>query len=174
MPRMLIFALTVILILSCNEGKERVSPSLKTGERKAAHNHTNITFDFITQKTTEFPATIKIYGSLHNNNADTVYFLSSFCDGKKYSLQYDTAKFNLMSGVTCVTDYPYIEKIPPKGKLDLAADFENKNSNKEIKLGFDLYEVDKSFDLTKFDLSKIYNRSNNDKNIIWADIQNLK
>jgi len=172
MLRTLIIATTFALISSCNESKKRALP-IKIEERKEPHSLADIIFNFKAQQTTEF-SPIKIYGTLLNNSADTVYFLSSSCDGKIYSLQYDTAKFKLIPTESCVADFPTIEKILPKGKIDLVAHFLNKHNYDEIKLGFDFYEVDKSFDKTKIDRPSIFNRGNDEKNMIWAEVQNLK
>ena len=138
--------------------------------------HNNIKFDFWMVKLSQFKETIKIYGTLYNPNADTVYLLTSSCDGMQYSLQYDSTKFNLTPFLVCNASWPIIAKIPPEGKLDFTAHFKNLNKSKEIKLGFDLYEVDKSFyvDSPALRNYQIHHRNIKDRNIIWADVHRFE
>ena len=135
--------------------------------------HGNIRFDFWAVKLSQFKETIKIYGALYNPNADTVYILTTSCDGMQYSLQYDSTKFNLTPFLLCNASWPIIAKIPPEGKLDFTAHFKILNKSDEIKLGFDLYEVEKSFDINKTSLKILY-RNNKDKNVIWADVHRFE
>ena len=113
--------------------------------------------------------TIEITASLYNDNSDTVYLLTSTCDGMQYSLQYDTLKFILTPFLNCNASYPSIAKISPKGHIEFKAQFRCKLKEREISLGFDFYQVEKSFDLTKIKLYNIYNRPAKGKNIKWLN-----
>ena len=113
--------------------------------------------------------TIDITASLYNDNTDTVYFLASTCDGMQYSLQYDTSKFILKPFLNCNASFPTIAKIPPKGHIDFKAQFRHKLKESGITLGFDFYQVEKSFDLAKIKLYNIYNRPDKDKKIKWLN-----
>jgi len=135
--------------------------------------HNNIKFDFWAVTLSEFEGTIKVYGTLFNPNTDTVYLLTTSCDGMQYGLQFDSSKFTHTPFLLCNASWPVIEKIPPEGKLDFTAHLKNIGINKEIKLGFDLYEVEKSFNINKPGL-RIYTRNKDDKNIIWTDLHRFE
>jgi hypothetical protein len=164
--------------LSCNSGRQESKAELSvtgsdTIEIKAKEN---IRFDFSAGRINTFQETIEIKASLFNDNIDTVYFLSSTCDGEQYSLRYDTAKFVLTPFMNCNASYPIIIKIPPKGQHDFQAHFRLSRKKTKIKLGFDFYSVDKSFDLTNKNLGdiNIFNRPKDKQTIIWADEKAIK
>lgn len=112
---------------------------------------------------------IIVNASLHNTGADTVYFLSTSCDGLPYSLQFDTTKFTVYPRILCNASWPIMLNIPPGGSLDFVAHFQSRKKEDEMKLGFDLYEVDKSFDLNQRELN-IHFRNAAVRNTIWADV----
>jgi hypothetical protein len=136
----------------------------------------NIRFDFTVGRINTFKETIEIKATLFNDNADTVYFLSSSCDGEQYSLRYDTAKFVLTPFINCNASYPRLMKIAPKGQYDFQAHFRCSSKETKIKLGFDFYSVDQSFDLTNKNLGdiNIFNRPKDKQTIIWADEKTIK
>ncbi len=164
MTRQILLLIIVILGLSCNSGRQ---------ESKAKEN---IRFDLSAGRINTFQETIEIKASLFNDNMDTVYFLSSTCDGEQYSLRYDTAKFVLTPFMNCNASYPIIIKIAPKGQHDFQAHFRLSNKETKINLGFDFYSVDKLFDLTNKDLGdiNIFNRPKDKQTIIWAGEKAIK
>jgi hypothetical protein len=83
--------------------------------------------------------------SLYNTSRDTVYALSISCNGMQYQLQYDSAILQLNPSPLCNASWPIIIKIPPKEKVDFMAYFKVINKDKEIKLGYNLYETEKAF-----------------------------
>lgn len=99
--------------------------------------------------------TIKINASLYNNGLDTAYFLTRSCEGEQYSLHYDTSKLELTPFVLCNAVFLKFGKIAPKGQYDFQAHFRCKRSNAKIKLGFDLYSVDKTVDTTNQSLADL-------------------
>ncbi len=111
-----------------------------------------------------------------NSNADTVYFLSSSCDGEQYSLRSDTAKFVLTPFINCNASYPRLMKIAPKGQYDFQVHFKCSSKATKVKLGFDFYSVDKSFNLTNKNLGaiNILNKPENKQTIVWADEKTIK
>jgi tetratricopeptide (TPR) repeat protein len=127
--------------------------------------------------------TIEVKASLFNDNSDTAYFFSSTCGGEIYSLRYDTAQFERPYYgefgliITCGGSMPIIIKITPKGQHDFYfwVVFKNIGNENKIKLGFDFYSVNKSFDLTTIKNSNnIYKRPKKEQTIIWADEKILK
>jgi hypothetical protein len=178
MTRQILFLIIFSLGLSCNSGRQEnkavlnVASSNKT-EIKAKEN---IRFDFSAGRINTFQESIEIKALLFNDNIDTVYFLSSSCDGEQYSLRYDTAKFMLTPLMNCNASYPKLIKIAPKGKYDFKAHFSCSSKQTKVKLGFDFYSVDKSFDLTNKNLGaiNIFNRPKNKQTIIWADEKTIK
>ena len=181
MTRQILILIILTLGLSCNSGgQENKSELTATGsDRTETKVKQNIRFDFSVGRVNTFQETIEIKASLFNDNADTVYFLSSSCNGEQYSLRYDTSKFVLTPFMNCNASYPRIIKIAPKGQYDFQAHFRcSSSSSKEtkIKLGFDFYSVDKSFDLTSKNLGdiNIFNRPKDKQTILWADEKAIK
>ncbi len=139
------YSLILVLVLSCTIGRQ-TSP-METNEIKSKKaeiiEKDKIRFDFTARQTDSFRKTIEIKASLINDNADTVYFLTSTCDGEQYSLRYDTTKFILASLRMCNASFPRLEKIAPKGHYSFQAHFRAATSENTIKLGFDFYQVGK-------------------------------
>ena len=130
-----------------------------------------IRFDFTVGRINTFENAIEIKASLFNDNEDTIYFLSSSCDGEQYSLRYNKSKFILTPFINCNSTYPRLMKIAPKGQYNFQAHYRCANKETKIKLGFDFYSVDKSFNLKNKNVKdiNIFNRPNDKQTIIWAD-----
>lgn len=122
--------------------------------------------------------TIEVEAILFNDNPDTIYFLSTSCKGVQSLLQYDTTKFTLILFRKCNSSYLCVDTIKPYGQLEFKTHFKNLTNEFKIKLGFDLYQVDKSFDLKKHskpatDLKKVY-KEDSEKSIIWANEKDIE
>jgi hypothetical protein len=154
MTRQILFLIILTIGLSCSSDRKESKAELSVaGSNKSEIKvKENISFDFSVERINTFQETIEIKASLFNNNIDTVYFLSSTCDGEQYSLRYDTAKFVLTPFMNCNGSYPIIIKITPKGQHDFQAHFKCSSKEPKIKLGFDFFSIDKSFDLTNKNL----------------------
>lgn len=131
----------------------------------------NIRFDFTAKRIINYGESIEVVGSLINENADTVYFLSTTCDGEQYSLQFDTTQFDLTPFLLCNASFPKVIEIPPHGHHDFTAHFRATSHETKIKLGFDFYSVDKSFRINNQNLRgrTIFYRSTEQQNILWAE-----
>lgn len=176
MTRQILILIILTLGLSCNSGgQENKSELAVTGSNMTETKvKENIRFDFSVGRINTFEETIEIKASLFNDNADTVYFLSSSCDGEQYSLRYDTAKFVLHPFMNCNASYPRLMKIAPKGKYDFQAHFRCNSKETKIKLGFDFYSVDKSLDLNKITLADIHGRHEKEQTVLWTDEKTIK
>lgn len=128
--------------------------------------HSDIRFSFTAKRNN---TGISVNATLHNPYADTVYFLSTSCDGLPYLLQMDTTKFTVHPRILCNASWPVVVKIPPAGKLDFIAYLSSRKKENELKLGFDFYEVGPSFDTNVRGLN-IHNRAAAHRNIIWANV----
>ena len=137
-------------------------------------NVDNVRFDISARRINTFAETIEINATLSNNNIDTIYFLTSTCEGEQYSLRYDTAKYILTPFMNCNASYPKLQKISPKGQYNFLAHFHFNGKETKIKLGFDFYPIAKSIDLSKIALGDIHNRPTKDQNILWADEKTIK
>lgn len=176
MTRPIIFLIILTLGFSCISNRQDSkaefnnfgSDTLKIRSKK------NIRFDFSAERINTFKETVEIKATLFNDNEDTVYFLSSSCDGEQYSLKYDTAKFVLTSFLNCNASFPILLKIAPKGQYEFQAHFRCRSNVTKIKLGFDFYSVDKSVDLNKISLADIHHRKETEQIIIWADEKTIK
>jgi hypothetical protein len=155
------------------DSKKQVDATTLSASIKSK-NITGVRFDISASRLDVFKETIKIKATLFNNNVDTIYFLTSTCDGEQYSLRYDTAKFISSPFINCNASYPRIQKIAPKGQYDFLAHFHSIRKETKINLGFDFYIVDKSIDLSKISLDKIHNRPTKEQNILWTGEKTIK
>lgn len=166
--------LFLTILFSCNfKTLENKSIQISVDSIKAEVTK-NIRFDFIAARINTFKETIEITAALYNDNADTVYFLSSTCDGEQYSLRFDTSTFTLTPLLNCNASFPIRIKIAPKGKYTFTAHFRCSSQETKIKLGFDFYPVGKSVDLKNKHLADIYNRPADKQTIIWAEEKTIK
>jgi hypothetical protein len=193
MTRIPLFLFIIILgfgLLCCSDRQEN-QQKIKTNET----NHTkstisdsdslenikieNIQFDFSakqikSKKNIYVPdGTIEINATLLNNNKDTTYFLSSSGNGDQYCLKYDTSNFNLTPLIVGNASFPVVQRIAPKGHYNFQAHFNSHNNQTKIKLGFDFYLVDKSFDINNKHLT-IIKRPQNKQTILWAVEKTIK
>lgn len=175
MTRTISFLLVLITGLSCNSGKQESTEAKKDKANEGKAND-NIRFDFKAKIINTPEATLVIDASLCNYNEDTVCFLSSTCDGEQYSLRYDTSKFTLTPYPLCNASWPIMIKIAPGKQHSFQAHFRCHGNESKIKLGFDFYSVDKSFNLTNKKLGdlNIFNRPKAKQTIIWAEEQTIK
>lgn len=164
MIRLSLFLVALTLGLSCIPGKQETKVKPKE----------NIRFDFTAERMDAHKETIEIKASLFNDNTDTAYFLSSSCDGDQYSLRYDTAKFVLTPFMGCNASYPCLLRIAPKGQYDFVAHFRYRANETKIKLGFDFYSVDGSFDPNKVGLGRIHGRQEEEQTVLWASEKTIK
>ncbi len=176
----------MILTLSCNSARQESqteqsvamtqdtqlsSISALETQKKVKEN---VLFDFTARRINTYKETIEIEATLYNDNAETVYFLSSTCDGEQYSLQFDTAKFILTPFLNCRADYPRIIKIAPKAQHKFQAHFRCSSKETIIKLGFDFYSVDKSLALDKITLADIQSRNEKEQTVLWSEEKTIK
>lgn len=159
--------LTISNISCIRENKPKLA--IAGAERADKIINKNIRFSFSAARINSFKETVEINASLFNNNEDTVYFLSSTCEGIQYSLRYDTSKFVLTPFLNCYFSSPIIIKVLPKGRYDFKAHFRASTKETKIKLGLDFYSVDKSYNLTNKNLGDIFNRQKEEQTIIWAE-----
>ena len=110
----------------------------------------------------------QVHASLFNNNADTIYFLTSTCNGCQDFLKYDSTKFELSPLYMCNASFVVIKKIAPKSEYDFNGYFTSKEMETKINLCLDFYRVDKSFSIKNMHVSNLY-RERNKQNLICAE-----
>jgi hypothetical protein len=175
--KQVLFIIIAVTGLSCNSknhehyGAHQNADSLNG---KIYNSDGKIRFDFSAHRISTEKAMVEINAILTNTTADTAYFLSSSCDGNQYSLKYDTSKFRMEPRINCNASWPLIEKIAPKSEIKFETYFRNLSNETKIKLGFDFYQVEKSFDKRKLKLLQIYNRGVKTQNIIWANEKTIE
>jgi hypothetical protein len=157
------------------ENKEKTA-SENIGRKQDLNNINGIRFKFSAGRINTFKETIEINAALFNDNSDTVYFLTSTCEGEQFSLRFDTAEFTLTPLLNCNASYPMIEKIAPHGQYNFHAHFRCSSIETKIRLGFDFYQVNKTFKLSHKNPAylNIFNRPVNEQKIIWADETEIK
>jgi hypothetical protein len=150
--------------------------TVSAGYTKCAQltSQNNVTFSFSAKFISYDKSQIEINGLLFNHNLDTLYFLSSSCDGPEHLLRFDSTKFLPNPPVLCYKAHPIIQKIPPNKTFAFSSYFLLKSNESKIKLGVDLYVISKSFDIKSVNLSEIYYWKDSLKNIIWAEEQQIK
>ena len=159
----------LITVFSFNADLENTKGFSSEPSLSVKPENKNIRFDFSAQRTDRLYEQVEVHASLFNDGADTVYFLSSSCEGEQYSLRYDTAVFKSAPVLLCNASYPRVFKILPHSHYDFRARFLCSNSVQKMKLGFDFYSVIKSFDINKVSLSDIHSRPVQEQQIIWGD-----
>lgn len=173
MTRNFFYFIILTFLISCKlGGQENKLEVLRIADKEITTNEIrDIRFAIKAGRMNTFKETIEIKAILYNDNIDTVYFLTSTCDGEQYSLRYDTAKFELTPFMNCNASFPSLAKIGPKGQYSFQAHFRCSSNETKIKIGFDFYSVDKTFDLTNKNLGNlnIFNRPKNKQTIVWAD-----
>ena len=178
MIRCILFLVILKLCISCNSTKQEGNLGQKANRIKNTEIkvNKNIYFDFSAEQINNIGRTIeiKIKANLINKNTDTVYFLSSSCEGDQYSLRYDKSKFTLSPYINCNLSFPRLIKIAPKGHYGFQAHFRCSSKHTKIKLGFDFYSVDKSIDLNKIILSDIHGRNKKEQTVIWTEEKTIK
>jgi hypothetical protein len=167
MKKLALYSFILGLGLSCNSSQQ--TKSKETIPVKAENKEGNkIRFDFSAKRMNACKEAIEVNASLFNDGSDTVYFLTSTCEGDQYSLRYDTAKFVLTPFENCNASFPQVQKISPAEHYNFKAHFKCSPQETMIKLGFDFYEVEKSFDVKKIALINLHGRPRKDQNILWA------
>ncbi len=178
MTKSLFHLIILTLLISCKLGEQESNVEVlhKVDKTTATNEIRGIRFAVKAGRINTFKETIEIKATLYNDNIDTAYFLTSTCDGEQYSLRYDTTKFELTPFMNCNASFPRIGKIAPKGQYDFQAHFGCSSSETKIKVGFDFYSVDKSFNLNNRNLGNlnIFNRPLDEQTIIWTEGVTIK
>ena len=168
--------LFITIILSCNV-KQQAIPSQSEQSKTPVREITlskKIRFDFTAERNAGYRDYVTVYGTLYNDETDTVHFLSTTCDGDQYSLRFDTSKFELTPLRFCNATFPAKQKIAPKGRYSFKANFTVKREEKKIVLGFDFFQVDQSFIIDSYHWTSIHNRKTQEQNVIWAHEKQIR
>ena len=170
MLKIYFYLLIVLLTFSC--GGKTITQNKETNLYKPINQLDSIRFNFSANRINPLKEYInlKIKATIFNDKSDTIYFLTTTCDGEKYSVHYDTSKFELVSLINCNASNPVVRKITPKGHYDFYVDFRDTTKEDSIKLGFDLYLVSKYFKVTNDNWNdlNVHNRPFTDQTIIWS------
>jgi hypothetical protein len=173
MLKQILHLITFLLIISCERREIKEAKEFINDNSDISINQIDsLAFNFSAKRINNSNEYINldIKATVFNNGSDTVYFLTMTCFGEQHSLRYDTSKFELISLTTCVASNPTVEQIAPNGQNTFEAYFRDNGKEDSIKLGFDIYRVDKSFKITKENMNKlkIFNRPADQQTIIWA------
>lgn len=134
-------------------------------------------FDFSAQRINTYKETVEILGSIINPGEDTVYFLTTSCDGEQYSIVFDTTHFTLTPTLFYNFSLPQIGKIAPKSNFNFMARFHCSSSQSKMKLGFDICLIDKSYTTMRqeeWNKIRIFNRPPENQFILWAEEKEIK
>jgi hypothetical protein len=152
-------------------------PFAQNIEKKDPVKTENLSFDFSAKWEEGNKDILEVYGSIINQGEDTVYFLTSSCQGWQFSLIYDSSSFELTRTIFCNFSYPQIVKIAPINQYDFTAYFNSLISQTKMKLGFDICLIDQ-FYTTEWqgEINKIpiFNRPSEHQHILWAEEKEIK
>lgn len=150
----------VMIFISCNP-KESKSESLEQKQEQKS-----FIFDFTaTQSENE----LKIEAFLENKGNETVYLLTTTCEGEQYSIKFDSTQLDLAPKILCNASFPKLDSILPKQKHYFTTYFWTKTKVEKLKLGFDFFQVEKEYKIPKNININIFNRPENEQNIIWSE-----
>ena len=152
-------------------------PFAQNIEKKDVAKTENLVFDFSAQRINTYKETVEILGSIINPGEDTVYFLTTSCEGEQYSLVFDTTLLALTPTLFCNFSMPQIGKIAPKSNFNFMARFHCSSFQSKMKLGFDICLIDKSYTtMRREELDKIrkFNRPPENQYILWAEEKEIK
>lgn len=172
MDTYILYLLIIYTLFSCDSNSFEISHNQVAISQPVRANNLpqNIRFEISAQRINTFRETIEVTATLFNDNNDTVYFLTSTCDGEQYLLQYDTSKYELNPFLNCNASFPRIQAIDPKNKYVFQAHFRYNPEETKMKMGFDFYAVEKSFDIRDKTLANLnlFNRSVTEQAVLWA------
>ena len=146
--------------------------NVPSNSRQSTSNR-NIRFEFTAARMPDYKDMIEIKAVLYNDNDTAVSFLSMSCDGDQYLLKYDTAKFMVYPFIACNSDHVLVQKIPARGKYEFKAHCQLKTKQLNIGLGVYLYQVDRKFDVKKFDRKMFYPLVYKEENVIDGGVKSL-
>ena len=160
MSKSILFFIGIVSILSCRNNIIEHHPERDTSHftssfdlREAAPK---VRFEFVIDKANEYMGTVKINGTIFNDDKDTVYFLSQTGYGEQYYLKYDTARFEWFTFQDGNETYPFKQKISPYGKIDFSAYFKQKMKNTQIDLQFYYFSIPPKFDMGRLERERNY------------------
>ncbi|TDL99635.1 MAG: hypothetical protein C4K58_07010 [Flavobacteriaceae bacterium] len=166
MTKQFLILFLLFLSVSCKSSFQKVSLEQKDVLHKNEVNPIkNIRFDFSARRI-NVNHTILVNATLHNDNANAIYFLTESCSEEQNFLNFDKDKFILSSSIFCNMSFPRLIKIEPYSKYEFQTQFVGTNETK-IKLGFDFYMADESVDISKMTLGDYL--ENKEYTTIWAD-----
>lgn len=154
------------------QGKN-VGNNIPAEAQSKANNEGNIKFDFSLSNKSSVKGGIKVKASLLNQGSETVYLLTTTCDGEQHALQFDSVNFDLIPLILCKASRPKVVKIAPGAQHNFYAHFKSKAMAKNLKLGFDFTAVDASFDINSASVADINAKAAKNKRTLWATAKQL-
>jgi hypothetical protein len=144
---------------SARDSTIQVEPEINTGP---------VRFDFTASRLIEQPDIIEVKAWLINDLADTVYYVSTSCNGEQYALEFDTVKYTVIPLMDCDVDTSVVRIIPPLSRHTFEARLRASTKDERIRLGFDFFRTQKGTTVTGMTSDRIYG-NDTDNNILWAE-----
>ena len=160
MKTQLVILVLIASTISCNQNKAGKSIANSLDQSEVAKQNLsleNIGFDFSARRDRKNKGYINIDAVLSNSNVDTVYLFTWSDHGKQLSLLYDTTRFEYFPESIANGSFPLVEKIPPKKKLNFAANFKVRKEETKIKLEYVFCRIETPVDtdFRKMDFNKV-------------------
>ncbi len=161
----LLFISILFFIVACNTSKNKKLTSFYKSENR-------VKFDFTA---TRLDSTIQIDARIINTGYETIYYVTSSCNGELYSLVIPNDEAQLLK-TTDVTCCMLLKKsIIPKGEINFKAYLHNDIELETILMGIDFFEVNSTF---KLDSAlavglNIYDRPTEKERIIWCEPKSI-
>lgn len=113
-------------------------------------------------------SSVYIQATLHNTSADTVWYMTTTCDGLEFHFESTGRNWGIHPGGYC-TVYRAIKCwIPPGGDTTFLGFVHNFKGKKEITLGFNLIEVEARTPVNLYSSGSLVEERAKMKKVLWA------
>lgn len=123
----------------------------------------------LTRLNEKSPGLVRVDCSLLNNTLDTIYFLSTSCNGYKYSLRFNEQEFELYEMIRCRYSETSVQELIPGEPLRFVCYLQEIKRKEKTRLGFDLYTIDSKNHFSDSINYPIFNRMVEEQEVIWGD-----
>jgi hypothetical protein len=115
---------------------------------------------FSYSKIQSFDSTIRFKGNLENLTSDTLYILTTGCNGLAQQVHFNPECFDYVAVYHCNVDQPIIKVVEPKQIINFHFNLKAKQcfSIDSSSFEIDIYLVENELDLKKFNRSDIHFR----------------
>jgi hypothetical protein len=158
-----------IYLCACNSSNSnnKAEPSATYNEQSGVITGP-VRFDFTASRLVDQPDIVEVKGWLINDLSDTVYYITTSCNGEQNSLVLDTIKYSVVPLWDCEVDEAIIKAIPPLGQYTFEAKLRSTSTEERIRVGFDFFRTERGTAVDGMTYDRIHGNSSKN-NILWAE-----